>query len=346
MASDTSLVETPQGAPKLRVTSPDDLTIRRRRNGRGFAYYDEHDNRIVAPDMLDRIRSLAVPPAYEDVRIAGHQRAHLQAVGRDAAGRTQYRYHPDWSHVRETQKGARLATLCEALPSIRQRVGRDLHLPGIERNRVIAAVVTLIDRTHIRVGCEDYVHSARSRGAATLLKRNMTRDGKGFKLTFRGKGGRQIETTIKATGLMRLHPRLMKLPGSRLFQYRDADGAIRKITAGQVNAYLTEIAGTGLSAKDFRTLAATSLAATRLAALPPEPSKRGRRAQIGSVMSEIAERLCNTPTVVRKSYVHSLLIDAFESGKLQRISKQVRRQKDRSRAESIVAALFPATARK
>ena len=346
MASDSSLIETRQGALKLRLASPDDLTIRRRRNGRGFAYYDEHDHRIVAADMLQRIRSLGVPPAYEDVRIAGHQRAHLQAVGRDAAGRTQYRYHPDWSHVRETQKSARLATLCEALPRIRQRVARDLHLPGIERNRVLAAVVTLIDRTHIRIGCEDYVHSARSRGAATLLKRNVMRHGGGFKLIFRGKGGRQIETTIKAAGLMRLHPRLMKLPGSRLFQYRDADGTIRKVTASQVNAYLTEIAGTGISAKDLRTLAATSLAANRLAALTPASSKRARRAQIASVMNEIAERLCNTPTVVRKSYVHALLIDAFESGKLRRVSKRARQHRNRSRAESIVAALFPATARK
>jgi DNA topoisomerase-1 len=346
MESATSQPGISRALPKLRLTRPDALTIRRRRNGRGFVYHDEHGRRVVAPDVLDRLRSLAVPPAYEDVRIAKDQRAHLQATGRDAAGRIQYRYHSAWSEVRESQKSARLAVLCEALPRIRRRVARDLRLRGVERNRVLAAVVTLIDRTHIRIGCEDYVHSARSRGAATLLKQNVERRGDELVLTFRGKGGRQIETSVKASGLLRLYPALMRLPGRRFFQYRDSDGAVRKVNAAQVNAYLTEIAGTGISAKDFRTLAATSLAASRLAEVEPASSKRARRAQIAAVMNEIADRLCNTPTVVRRSYVHDRLIEAFESGKLQSIGKKVRRQRSRSRAESIVAALFPQSSSK
>jgi DNA topoisomerase-1 len=341
MESATSQPGVSRAPPKLRLTAPEALTIRRRRNGKGFVYHDERGKRVVAPDVLDRIRSLAVPPAYEDVRIAKDQRAHLQATGRDAAGRIQYRYHSAWSEVRESQKSARLAVLSEALPRIRQRIARDLRLRGVERNRVLAAVVTLIDRTHIRIGCEDYVHSARSRGAATLLKRNVKRCGNELVLTFRGKGGRQIDTSVKASGLLRLYPTLMRLPGRRFFQYRDSDGAVRKISAAQVNAYLTEIAGTSVSAKDFRTLAATSLAASRLAEVEPASGKRARRAQIASVMNEIADRLCNTPTVVRKSYVHDRLIDAFESGKLHRIGNKVRGQRFRSRAESIVAAMFP-----
>ncbi len=346
MESATSQVGTSRAHPKLRLTSPEALTIRRRRNGKGFVYHDERGKRVVAPEVLDRIRSLAVPPAYKEVRIAQDERAHLQATGRDAAGRIQYRYHSAWSEVRESQKSARLAVLCEALPRIRQRVTRDLRLRGVERNRVFAAIVTLIDRTHIRIGCEDYVHSARSRGAATLLKQNVKRRGNELVLAFRGKGGRQIETSVKASGVLRVYPALMRLPGRRFFQYRDTDGALRKVSAAQVNAYLTEIAGTGISAKDFRTLAATSLAASRLADIEPASSKRARRAQIASVMNEIADRLCNTPTVVRKSYVHDRLIDAFESGKLQTIGKKVHAQRLRSRAESIVAALFPQSSSK
>jgi DNA topoisomerase-1 len=330
--------------PRLKRVTPDDLTIRRKRGGRGFFYVDENGDRIGDAATLDRIRSLAVPPAYEDVRIAPSGKAHLQAVGMDTAGRLQYRYHPDWDRIRETRKGNRLAILCAALPRIRQRVGRDLAGEGVGRERVLAGVVTLIDRTHIRIGCEDYVHSGRSRGAATLLKRNIKREGDRFLLIFRGKGGKQIETSVKAAGLGKLFPALMKLPGARIFQYRTDDGAIRHVTAAQVNAYLSEIAGAPVSAKDLRTLAATALAAQMLSDVRPATSKTGTRRQIKDVMAAIADRLCNTPAVVRKSYVHDRLIDVFERGELPRLSKRASAGRRMTACEAVVAALFPTRA--
>jgi DNA topoisomerase-1 len=338
MASDiTSTEDGP--LPRLKRVTPDDLTIRRKRGGRGFIYVD--GQRVGDPPTLDRIRSLAVPPAYEDVRIAPSDKAHLQAVGTDTAGRLQYRYHPDWARIRETKKGSRLAVLCQALPKIRHAVARDLAGKGVGRERVLAGVVTLIDRTHIRIGCEDYVHSGRSRGAATLLKRNIKREGDHFILSFRGKGGKTIETSVKAAGLAKLHPALMKLPGSRFFQYRGEDGAVRRVTAAQVNAYLSEIAGAPVSAKDLRTLAATALAAQLLSDLRPAESKTASRKQIKEVMTTIAERLCNTPTVVRKSYVHDRLIDAFQRGELPKLSRRASAGRRMTACEAVVAALFP-----
>jgi DNA topoisomerase-1 len=343
MASDLSASEDAP-LPRLRRVTPDDLTIRRKRGGRGFFYVDEKGERVGDTPTVDGIRSLAVPPAYEDVRIAPSGKAHLQAVGTDTAGRLQYCYHPDWARIRETKKGARLAVLCQSLPRIRQAVARDLAGKGVGRERVLAGVVTLIDRTHIRIGCEDYVHSGRSRGAATLLKRNIRRAGDGFLLSFRGKGGKTIETSVKGTGLAKLYPALMRLPGSRFFQYRGEDGAIRRVTAAQVNAYLSAVAGAPVSAKDLRTLAATALAARMLADVRPAGSKAASRQQIKEVMTTIAVRLCNTPTVVRKSYVHHRLIDAFQRGDLPRLSRRASAGRRMTAFEAVVAGLFPARA--
>jgi DNA topoisomerase-1 len=324
---------------RLRRISAEHLDILRQRKGRSFVYIGTAGRRIADAPTLQRIRSLAIPPAYEDVRIASDAKAHLQATGRDAAGRTQYRYHPSWSEVRETRKAARLAALCDVLPRIRQQVARDLRRPGVDRQRVAAAVVTVIDRTHIRIGCDDYVHSGRSRGAATLLKRQVTCMGDDLHLAFRGKGGRPIETAVKAKGLKRLYPRLLRMPGPRLFQYRDENGALQKITSRHVNAYLGEIAGAPITAKDFRTLAGTALAAQRLARVKPAVGARARNAQITEVMKVVAEDLCNTPAVVRKSYVHARLIKAFESGDLAKRWGRTRLT-NLSRAEAVVAALF------
>lgn len=332
----------PPERARLRLVSPGDLTIERRRRGSRFVYLDHAGATIRNRAMLDRIRSLAIPPAYEAVRIAADRNAHLQAIGRDAAGRLQYRYHPDWSKVRETGKSRRLADLCAALPRIRRAVARDLAAEGLPRERVLAAVVALIDRTHIRVGCEDYVHSGRSRGAATLLKRNVTANGAELCLAFRGKGGRSVElATDSDAGLKSALAALLKLPGARLFQYRNGGGVVRKVTAGQVNAYVSDVAGRPVSAKDFRTLAATALAAELLAAIEPADTRHGRHMQLKAAMAEIATRLCNTPAVVAKSYVHARLVEAFENGALRRIHDRSRGQKHRSRSEAVVAALFP-----
>jgi DNA topoisomerase-1 len=322
----------------LRWGSSADLTIHRRRNGRGFVYVDTEGRRIIEPRELQRIRALAIPPAYTEVLISSDSKSHLQATGRDAAGRIQYRYHPDWEHLREKQKELRIATLCRVLPQVRRTVARHLRASGVGRERVLAAVVTLIDRTHVRIGSADYVHSGRSRGASTLLKRNVRRAGKTLHLTFRGKGGKQVETEVTVPGLARLYSSLQRLPGAQFFQFRDADGSVKKVTARQVNEYLTAIAGVSVSAKDFRTLAASAMAAAELSRLVPQAAK-ARRAQIAAVLDTVAGALCNTPAVVRSSYVHARVIEAFESGSLQDLQKRFAKRHSLTLGESLVAAL-------
>lgn len=322
----------------LKAATPDDLTIRRRRCGKGFVYTDESGKRIRDGQTLARIRSLAIPPAYEDVRIAAHAEAHLQAVGRDEAGRVQYRYHPDWEEVREERKIDRLAEICAVLPRIRRTVARDLRRPELSRRRVAAAIVALIDRTHIRIGCEDYVHSGRSRGAATLLKQNVRRDGDRLVISFRGKGGTLFNCEIDSPPLTAVYEELCRLKGRRLFQYL-ADGRPRRMTAADVNAYLKEISGSAVSAKDFRTLAATAAAAERLARSEPDPRQTVRRRQIAEITREIAELLGNTPAVARKSYIHRHVVDSFHEGRLPRYFDGGRVAL-LSRGEAVIARMF------
>ena len=326
----------------LRWVEASALTVERRRRGRGFVYVDGKGRRIRDRARLAHYRSLAVPPAYEDVRLAADPNAHLQATGRDEAGRLQYRYHPDWEQVREAGKVERLGTLGAALPRIRSRVARDLRRPGADKQRVLAGVVTLIDRTHIRIGCEDYVHTGRSRGAATLLKRNVRRDDDAVTLMFRGKGGREEGCSVTAPALARLIADLEKLRGRRLFQYRDEAGRIHRITATETNLYLRQIAGAPVTAKDFRTLAATAAAAERLAGLEPAASEAGRRRQLASVFRDIAVMLGNTPAVTRKSYVHRRLVDAFHSGALRDGWDGAARKRGVTAGEALVARLFAA----
>lgn len=323
----------------LRHVEADALTISRRRQGRGFAYFCEDGSRITDKAVLARIRSLAIPPNYREVRIAANPRAHLQATGRDVAGRLQYRYHPDWEEVRERGKVDRLGAIAGSIAAIRRRVARDLGERGLPRETVLAAVVDLIDRTHIRVGCSDYVHSGRSRGAATLLKRNVGLSGERVVLTFRGKGGREITCGVAAPALVKVIRKLRKLPGARLFQYRGEDGRRHAVTAAQVNAYLGEVTGASITAKDFRTLAATADAALRLARIVPEEKPRARQRQVNSVVKEIADGLGNTPAVARKSYVHRRVVEAFESGELAKLSSRIKTRRSQSKGEAIVAAL-------
>jgi len=327
-------------ALRLRHVSADELPIRRVRHGRGFAYRDADGNRIVDKAVLTRIRSLVIPPAYDEVRIAAHPDDRLQAVGRDVAGRLQYLYHPAWEEVREHRKEERLATLCRTLPRIRAKVAGALAQPGMRREKALAAVIFLLDRSHIRIGCEDYVHSGRSRGAATLLKRNVRRQGDCIVLSFRGKGGRDVECALNAPDFLPVLEQLRRLPGRRLFQYRDEHGRVRHVRSTDANAYLREVARAPVSAKDFRTLAATALAGERLAQLDLAASETVRKRQIAAVMKDIAEMLGNTPAVARKSYVHRRLVQSFMSGSLQALFARHRATRRLTRAEAVVATLF------
>lgn len=319
----------------------EELVIRRRRCGKGFVYLGEDGGRIHDHAVLDRIRSLAIPPNYNDVRIAADPGAHLQAIGRDEAGRTQYRYHPKWEVVRERQKIDRLSAISHAIGRIRRRIRRDIRHPLGSREKALAALVMLLDHSHIRIGCEDYVHSGRSRGAATLLKRNVEVAGNTIRLRFRGKGGRELEYLLRAPALAAVLAELQTMSGRRIFQYRNAAGRIRPVTAGDVNAYVNDVAGAAITAKDFRTLAANAEAATRLGALEPGATSASRRRQIAAVCREVAGLLGNTAAVVRKSYVHGELVRAFEQQRLSRLyARSKRSDRLRRRGEDIVAALF------
>jgi DNA topoisomerase-1 len=336
---DDAELERVAGEAGLKIASPGDLTITRKRAGKGFFYLDANDRRISDEAVIARIRSLAIPPAYEDVRIAGDARLHLQATGRDEAGRTQYRYHPDWDTVRETRKVERLDRVIEALPKLRRAVARDMASPKLSRTKALAAAVALIDETHIRVGSESYVRSNKAHGASTLLKRHVKVRGEGVELSFRGKGGKDVKMRMRSPRLARALGRVGSLPGRRLFQYKDEAGAVRRITSVDVNAYLRKVTGLPVTAKDLRQLGASARAAEELVALEPAASETGRKRQLASVMRAISDRLSNTPAVVRKSYVHAVVVEAFASGALKKAHEGARGRPGLRRAEKTVARL-------
>lgn len=337
--SDETEVEDVAREAGLTLASPEDLTITRRRAGKGFFYLDARGKKIADEATVARIRSLAIPPAYEDVRIAADAQHHLQATGRDEAGRTQYRYHPDWDTVRETRKVERLDRVIEALPKLRRRVKRDMASPKLSRAKALATAVALIDETHIRVGSESYVRSNRAHGASTLLKRHVKVRGETVELSFRGKGGKDVATRLRSSRLARSLGRVGSLPGRRLFQYRDEAGKVRRVTSVDVNAYLREATGLPVTAKDLRQLGASAAAAEELVGVEPAMSETGRRRQLAAVMRAISDRLSNTPAVVRKSYVHAVVVEGFASGALRKAYDGARGRPGLRRAEKTVARL-------
>lgn len=320
------------------------LTIRRERYGRGFAYYDAEGAPIRDRKLVKRLARLAVPPAYRDVMYAEDPRAHLQAIGRDAAGRLQYRYHPDWQHIRETRKAARLARLIEALPRLRRAIGRYLARAEPDRALALAAVLALVDRTAIRAGCETYSRLNGTRGAATLLKSNVGIAGAAITLTFRAKGGQSVRKRLRDRRLAQALSVLRQLPGRRLFQYRDADGRVRPLRRRDVNAFLRETAGCEVTLKDFRTLMASAGVLEALSQTEPAPSARARRRQVLEAVRKAADNLANTPTICRKSYVHDSVITAFENGALVRFADRFRTSRSAALRERVLAQVISAAA--
>ncbi|WP_371345417.1 DNA topoisomerase IB [Ancylobacter sp. IITR112] len=308
----------------LKIVSPAALTIRRKRRGRGFSYESADGTPLKDPQLLARLRRLAVPPAYRDVRFASDPRAHLQAVGEDAAGRMQYRYHPDWTLIRETLKADRLSGLAEALPRILRCVRRELRQPSSSRRFALAAVVQLVALTAIRAGSEEYALEHGTRGATTLLKSHVRLKDEEVALSFRGKGGKPIEKHCRDADLARALAQLKQIPGARLFKYRGEDGGLHAVRGTDVNAFLKVISSRSISLKDFRTLTASLGVLERLGQLEPAGSERGRRRQIREAIAPLADELANTLTVCRTSYVHDSVISAFETGKLAKIGAEAR----------------------
>ena len=320
----------------LRYVSTDALTIRRQRNGDGYRFISARGRTIRDEITRARLKRLAVPPAYQDVLYAADPRAHIQAIGRDAAGRLQYRYHPEWEKVRERRKAKRLQRLVEALPRVRRAVNKHLALAAPTREFAAAAVIELVSSTAIRPGSESYARANGTRGAATLLKSNVAVAGATVTLKFRAKGGKAVEKEFHCPRIARAVNVLSALPGRRLFQYRGADG-VRIMTASDVNAFLREIAGVKISLKDFRTLCASAAALEALAHVAPATSERGRRRQVKQAVTAVSEQLANTPTICRKSYVHQTVVAAFENGKLAKFSEMLKRRRSPAHREQLLA---------
>lgn len=286
----------------LRYVSPDGPGIARRRHGRGFRYVRPDGRQIRDAGELARIRSIAIPPAWTDVWICPDPDGHILAVGRDARGRRQYRYNPRFRVTRDGDKFQRLVRFGVALPRIRRRVKHDLARRGLPREKVVAAVVSLLESTRFRVGNDEYARLNRSFGISTLRDRHATVTSSTIRFRFRGKGGRTEERTVVDRRLATVVRHCQALPGQALFQYVDADGVERAVSSDDVNDYLRDAAGTDeFSAKDFRTWIATVLAYRAMSADAP----------VREAVRETAEELNDTPTVIRNSYVHPTLLDAF-----------------------------------
>jgi DNA topoisomerase-1 len=287
--------------------------ITRIARGDGFAYFRPDGRALRREDDLTRIASLVIPPAWTDVWICANPRGHLQATGKDAKGRKQYRYHPAWIAERDSNKYASLADFAQALPRIRRAVVRDLRRPALCKERVLAAVVRLMDRAFIRVGGERYRRENGSFGATTLRNRHVVKAGDAIMLDFRGKSGKRHAITIDDGRVVRVIRRCLDLPGDVLFQYEDGS-AIRSISAADVNAYLKEISGADVTSKDFRTWGGTVRAANYLWGAKRAEGRTATRAREREAVKAASQALGNTPAVCRKSYIHPRIFECYEKG--------------------------------
>lgn len=317
----------------LRYVNDGEPGISRRRCGRGFSYRTPDGACVRDHGELARIRALAIPPAWTAVWICTSERGHLQATGRDARGRKQYRYHPEWQQLRGQARFSRLAEFADALPRLRRRLRRDLGQRGLPRDKVLAVAVSLMMDTLVRVGNDAYARENNSYGLTTLRDRHLHRLRAGrARLRFRGKGGQLHEVAIDDPRLARLVKACQELPGQHLFQYRDAGGRVRPLGSTDVNGYLRRAMGGDFTAKDFRTWGATLLAFRRLAATPLPAPARGRDGSSGralagvcnEVVCEVAATLRNTPAVCRRAYIDPRVFAGWQDGRLARAAAGAR----------------------
>jgi DNA topoisomerase-1 len=328
----------------LKLGEQAELTIRRIKRGKGYSFIRANGTAIRHAGTIRRLNRMAVPPAYRDVRYSPDANSHLQAVGIDAAGRLQYRYHADWEKVREHRKAHRLAKLVAALPKIRRNVS--MHLSGDEPTRefALSAVIELIARTAIRPGNESYARLNGTRGATTMLKSNVTLEDDTLVLTFKAKGGKAVRKECDAAKLVRAIGILRTVPGKRMFQYRDNFGTVRAVSTTTVNAFLREIAGIKISLKDFRTLMASAVVLESLSRISPAASERGRKKQVLEAVRAAADELSNTPAICRKSYVHDTIVTAFEDGILERFAATMKGYRTQAKREALLAQVVTAAA--
>jgi len=345
-------------AAGLRYVSDADPGIERRRTVKGFRYLPPDGPVLRDRATLKRIRALAIPPAWTDVWICPRADGHLQATGRDARRRKQYRYHDRWREMRDETKYGRLAAFARALPRIRRRVARDLALPGLPREKALATVVWLLETTFVRIGNAEYARDNESFGLTTLRERQARVNGSTLRLRFKGKSGVPHEITLADGRIARIVRRMQDLPGEELFQYLDDDGHGHAIESTDVNAYLKSIAGAEFTSKDFRTWAGTLLCLRALRCLPTPPSAASGRREVAQAVQAVARELRNTRAVCRKCYIHPLVVEAYLDGGLAAATRDrsdhaallaLLERKPRRRTPSLASALArslgPATER-
>jgi DNA topoisomerase-1 len=309
-------------AAGLRYVSDHSPGIRRKRVGKAFSYRDSDDHIVRDAETIRRIKRLAIPPAWTDVWICPDPRGHLQATGRDARGRKQYRYHPRWREVRDAVKYDRMLSFAEALPRIRERTDHDLERHGLPREKVLATVVRLLEETRIRIGNDEYRKENGSYGLTTLRNRHVSVLGAELRFTFRGKSGKHHTIELHDRRMARLMKRILEIPGQELFQYIDDSGQAKDIDSADVNEYLREITGEDFTAKDFRTWAGTILAARFLRETAGAANSRRAKKEVVRAIARVADELGDTPAVARKAYIHPAVIAAYLAGGLKPITEK------------------------
>lgn len=287
--------------------------IIRKKRGRGFVYYLPSGAQVKDEPTLKRIRSLVIPPAWTQVWICPQANGHLQAVGRDAKGRKQYRYHPRYRGIRDQVKFERMLLFGARLPRIRRRVARDLKLPGMPKAKVLAAVVRLLDETCVRVGNDEYVRANGSFGLTTLHNRHASVRGATLRFRFPGKSGQKLDVTLRDEQLARIVRRCQDLPGEDLFEYESESGELVPISSGDINDYLREITGHDITAKDFRTWHGTGQTLVELKATGPAGSETEAKRNIVAAVKATARKLCNRPATCRKYYIHPAIIESYQT---------------------------------
>jgi DNA topoisomerase I len=300
----------------LSYASTDDPGILRRRAGKGFSYRGPDGKTIADKETLARIKALAIPPAWERVWICADPNGHIQAAGYDAKGRKQYRYHAKFREIREDVKYEHMIAFAEALPGLRQKVRNDMAAPGMGRRKILATVVNLLETTMIRVGNGAYAKENKSYGLTTLLNRHVKVDGSELKFNFKGKSGKEWRLSVRDRRIARIVKSCQELPGQHLFQYIDEDGQRQAVTSADVNAYLKEVSGAAVTAKDFRTWTGTVLAAMALGEFEKADSKARAKKNVTRAVERVASTLGNTPTICRKCYIHPGVVDAYLDGNL------------------------------
>lgn len=323
--------------PDLHYVDDTQPGITRRKLRGKFCYFDPAGQRITDPDEIQRINSLAVPPAYTDVWICADPQGHLQATGRDARGRKQYRYHPRWREVRDTDKYSRLRDFGLALPKLRKQLETLLAAPGFSRDKIMATVITLLDATLIRVGNTQYARDNRSYGLTTLRSRHVEINGSAILFQFRGKSGVEHQITVNDRRLARIIKRCQDIPGQNLFQYLDENGERHTITSNDVNSYLQSLTGADFTAKDYRTWAGSALALAVLRKLQWQPESEAKR-HVVEMVKNVARQLGNTPAVCRKCYIHPAVLESFLLGALAELPRP--RTRKGLRAEEVGLAIL------